>query len=101
MTASWQPAPTSTATRRVGRYVLFEEFARGGMASVHFARLLGAAGFSRVVAVKRVRSVFVDSDEHRRAILREARIASRVQHPNVVQTLDVVVDAGIAHVVME
>jgi eukaryotic-like serine/threonine-protein kinase len=87
--------------QRVGRYVLFEEFARGGMASVHFARLVGAEGFSRVVAVKRVRTLFNDSDDHRRALLREAKIASRIRHPNVVQTLDIVLDGGVAHVVME
>ncbi|HEY2513156.1 MAG TPA: serine/threonine-protein kinase [Polyangiaceae bacterium] len=89
------------APRRVGRYVLFEEFARGGMASVHLARLVGDEGFSRVVAVKRVRAVFLDSEEHRRSLLSEARLASRIRHPNVVQTLDIVLDGGSAHVVME
>jgi hypothetical protein len=101
MTSSWQSAPPPAVARRVGRYVLFEEFARGGMASVHLGRLVGAAGFSRVVAVKRVRPVFINSDEHRRALLSEARIASRIQHPNVVQTLDIVLEGGVAHVVME
>ena len=33
-----------------GRYALFEELARGGMATVHLGRLLGPAGFSRNVA---------------------------------------------------
>ncbi len=101
MTSSSQFTPSPSTVQRVGRYVLFEEFARGGMASVHFARLLGSEGFSRVVAVKRVRARFHDSDEHRRALLTEARLASRIRHPNVVQTLDIVVEAGIAHVVME
>src|SRR6187402_2230101 len=39
---------------RIGRYALFEQFASGGMATVHFGRLDGAGGFSRVVAVKRL-----------------------------------------------
>lgn len=85
----------------MGRYVIFEEFARGGMASIHYGRLLGAQGFSRVVAVKRVRALFLDSDEHKRAILSEARLASRIRHPNVVQTLDIVLDGGVTNVVME
>jgi hypothetical protein len=38
----------------VGRYALFEQFAAGGMATVHFGRLDGAGGFSRVVAIKRL-----------------------------------------------
>src|SRR6187402_371054 len=35
---------------RIGRYALFDQFAAGGMATVHFGRLDGAGGFSRVVA---------------------------------------------------
>src|SRR5947209_6604510 len=38
--------------RRYGRYLVFEEFARGGMASVPLGRLVADRGFSRVVAVK-------------------------------------------------
>ena len=42
--------PVST----LGRYALFEQFATGGMATVHFGRLDGAGGFSRVVAIKKL-----------------------------------------------
>jgi serine/threonine-protein kinase len=102
MASSWQSAASSsTAIRRIGRYAVFEEFARGGMASVHLGRLIGPAGFSRVVAVKRVRAIYVDSEEHRRALLAEAKLASRVRHPNVVQTLDIVLEGAVAFVVME
>ena len=48
-----------------------------------------------------MRSLLVGSEEHRRALLAEARIASRIRHPNVVQTLDMVVEEGTLHVVME
>ena len=34
----------------VGRYAIFDEIAAGGMATVHLGRLIGAGGFSRVVA---------------------------------------------------
>jgi tRNA A-37 threonylcarbamoyl transferase component Bud32 len=96
-----EPDPPCLAPRRVGRYVLFGEIARGGMASVHLARLVGAAGFSRVVAVKRVRSVFAKSEEHAHALRAEAKLTSRIRHPNVVPTLDVILDGGVFHVVME
>ena len=40
------PSETSTpAFRMVGRYVMYDEIAAGGMASVHFGRLVGAVGF--------------------------------------------------------
>jgi serine/threonine-protein kinase len=74
----------------VGRYALYEEIAAGGMASVHYGRLLGAGGFSRTVAVKRLHPQYARDPEFSAQFIDEARLASRIQHPNVVQTLDAV-----------
>jgi serine/threonine-protein kinase len=74
----------------VGRYALYEEIAAGGMASVHYGRLLGAGGFSRTVAVKRLHPQYARDPEFAAQFIDEARLASRIQHPNVVQTLDAV-----------
>lgn len=79
---------------RVGRYALFEQFASGGMATVHFGRLDGAGGFSRVVAIKRLLPHLVANNEFTEMLLNEARLAARVRHPNVVATLDVVASKG-------
>jgi serine/threonine protein kinase len=72
------------------RYAIYEEIASGGMASVHFARLVGPVGFSRTVAVKRLHPKLCDQPEFVRMFLDEARLAARVRHPNVVATIDVV-----------
>jgi serine/threonine-protein kinase len=78
----------------VGRYALFEQFAAGGMATVHFGRLDGAGGFARVVAVKRLLPHLLENQEFTEMLLKEARLAARVRHPNVVATLDVVATKG-------
>jgi serine/threonine-protein kinase len=78
----------------VGRYALFEQFATGGMATVHFGRLDGAGGFSRVVAIKRLLPHLVQNREFTEMLLTEARLAARVRHPNVASTLDVVATKG-------
>jgi serine/threonine-protein kinase len=78
----------------VGRYALFEQFAAGGMATVHFGRLDGAGGFSRVVAIKRLLPHLLENQEFTQMLLKEARLAARVRHPNVVATLDVVATKG-------
>ncbi|HXK18308.1 MAG TPA: serine/threonine-protein kinase, partial [Polyangiaceae bacterium] len=78
----------------VGRYALFEQFAAGGMATVHFGRLDGAGGFSRVVAIKRLLPHLLENHEFTEMLLKEARLAARVRHPNVVATLDVVATKG-------
>src|SRR5512140_1485704 len=78
-------------TRQVmGRYVLCDEIAAGGMATVHIGRLLGPAGFARTVAIKRLHAHFAKDPEFVSMFLDEARLAARVRHPNVVSILDVV-----------
>jgi serine/threonine-protein kinase len=74
----------------IGRYVLLGMIASGGMAKVHYGRLLGSAGFSRVVAIKRLHANLASDPDFVAMFVDEARLASRVRHPNVVQTLDVV-----------
>jgi eukaryotic-like serine/threonine-protein kinase len=88
-------------TRHVGRYVLFDEIAAGGMATVHFGRFLGPGGFARTVAIKRLHPQYAKDPEFVSMFLDEARVAARIRHPNVVPTLDIVTEAGEMLLVME
>jgi serine/threonine-protein kinase len=74
----------------IGRYILHRQIARGGMATIHIARLMGDEGFSRIVAAKRLHPEFAEDGEFVAMFLDEARIASKVHHRNVVPVLDVV-----------
>jgi serine/threonine protein kinase len=74
----------------VDRYAIYDAIASGGMATVHLGRLIGTAGFLRTVAIKRLHAQFANDPEFTSMFLDEARLASRIQHPNVVSTLDVV-----------
>ncbi|MBX3192326.1 MAG: SUMF1/EgtB/PvdO family nonheme iron enzyme [Labilithrix sp.] len=84
-----------------GRYALSEEIASGGMATVHLARQIGAGGFARIVAVKRLHERFARDPELVGMFLDEARLVARIRHPNVVQTVDVVAEDGELFLVME
>jgi serine/threonine-protein kinase len=75
---------------KVGRYLLHRKIARGGMATIHIARLMGDVGFSRIVAAKRMHPELAEDSEFVAMFLDEARIASKVHHRNVVPVLDVV-----------
>lgn len=79
-----------TPPRLIGRYALHDEIASGGMAAVHLGRLLGSVGFARTVAIKRLHPQFAKDPAFVAMFLDEARLASRIRHPNVVPTLDVV-----------
>lgn len=92
---------TATPRLLIGRYELHEHIASGGMASVHIGRLAGPAGFSRPVAIKRLHGHLAQEPEFVAMFLDEARLAARIQHPNVVSTLDVVVTKGEIFLVME
>src|SRR4026207_1330473 len=87
--------------RIVGRYALYEEFASGGVATVRYGRLLGAVGFSRTVAIKRLHAHLAQDPDFVAMFLDEARLAARVVHPNVVAMLDVVAQGGELLLVME
>ncbi len=92
---------SSHPPRIVGRYAIHDVVASGGMATVHFGRLLGAVGFSRTVAVKCLHAQFASDPEFVSMFLEEARLAARIQHPNVVSTLDVVAIDRELFVIME
>jgi serine/threonine-protein kinase len=84
-----------------GRYVVGESFASGGMGTVHLGRLVGAGGFARVVAVKKLFPGLAADRTFREMLLDEARFASRIRHPNVVPALDVVEADRDLYIVME
>src|SRR5258708_36605411 len=83
-------APQTSWPPTVGRYLLYGEIASGGMATVHFGRLQGAAGFARSVAIKRLHPQYAKDPDFVGMFLDEARLAARLAHPNVVPPLDVV-----------
>jgi eukaryotic-like serine/threonine-protein kinase len=89
------------APRTVGRYRLFAEIAAGGIATVHLGRLRGHAGFAKTVAIKKLHPTYARDPEFVAMLLDEARLTSRIQHTNVVSTLDVVACDGELCLVME
>jgi serine/threonine-protein kinase len=94
-------APQPSGPRTIGRYILYGEIASGGMATVHFGRLQGAAGFARSVAIKRLHPQYAKDPDFVAMFLDEARLAARISHPNVVPTLDVVAQEDELFLVME
>ena len=86
---------------RIGRYALFDAIASGGMATVHFGRIVGPAGFSRTVAIKRLHPHLATDPSLVAMFLDEARLAARIVHPNVVGILDVVNESEELFLVMD
>ncbi len=85
----------------VGPYRLLAPLASGGFGQVFVGKRDGPHGFSRVVALKSLVASRSDDVEASAMMVDEARIASRVKHPNVVPLLDVVQDGPRLWLVME
>lgn len=81
--------PSLPAGLRAGRYELLAKLAIGGMGEVFVARQLGAGSFEKRLAVKLLLPHLVADAEFVQLFLDEARIAARMNHPNIVQIFDV------------
>ncbi|MGO8995310.1 MAG: serine/threonine protein kinase [Polyangiaceae bacterium] len=86
---------------RLGPYELLMELARGGVATAIVARKGGAAGFERLVVIKRVHRSLLGNSEFSKMIRDEARLASSIHHPNVASVIDVVESGAELCLVME
>ncbi|HEY6036927.1 MAG TPA: serine/threonine-protein kinase, partial [Kofleriaceae bacterium] len=58
------------------------------MAEVFLGSMIGAEGFSRKVAIKRVLPGFSDNPSFGQMFVAEAQISAQLQHPNIVSVLD-------------
>jgi serine/threonine-protein kinase len=85
------PGPGS----RLGEYVLDRVIGQGGMGTVYAAT---HAQLGRRAAIKVLSSRLAERPEHADRFLREARIVSRLHHPNVVQVYDFIESPETSHV---
>jgi serine/threonine-protein kinase len=74
---------------QVGRYRLIAELAHGGMGDVYLGVAQGPAGFSKLMVIKMLRPALAEDEQFLSMFLDEARLAARLNHPNIVQTVEV------------
>jgi len=70
---------------RYGPFEVLERLGVGGMATVHRAIERGIEGFEREVALKRLLPHLAEDEAFLRLFVREAKLASILQHGNIVQ----------------
>ncbi len=71
------------------------------MGVVFRARITGAEGFSRQVAIKRIHEALARDPGLREALVAEARTAQRLHHGNIVQLIDVGLEGDLPYLVLE
>ena len=75
----------------VGKYRYIGKLAEGGMADV-FLAVTQSTGFEKLVVIKQLRPDLGQDESFVKMFMDEARLAARLNHPNVVQTLEVGTD---------
>lgn len=93
------PAFLSQATP--SRYEPLCKIGEGGMSDVYLVRQHGAVGFRRLVVIKVIRSEFLTDDRIVRMFIDEARLAARLDHPNVIRVHDLGRGGGAFFIVMD
>lgn len=86
---------------RIGRYEIGALLGRGGAAEVFETWLEGADGFTKPLVLKRLHADLLEHPEVVEAFRREARIATRASHGNIVQVFDYGLEEGRPYLVLE
>ncbi len=91
----------ATNEGRIGKYRLVKRLAVGGMADIYLAQQHGPRGYERTVVVKTIRADLVEEEDLIQMLIEEARIASCLQHENIVEVVEVGEEAGTHYLVMD
>ena len=90
------PPPTTTGLggspaalpRTFGRYTLFEQIGKGGMAQIYLARAETELGATRLSVVKQILPAFADDPRFAEMLIHEAKLAARLSHRRIVQVFE-------------
>jgi cytochrome c-type biogenesis protein CcmH/NrfG len=82
-----EPKP-SLQPVRLGKYLLLEKLATGGMAQLYRAKIVGVQGFEKIIAIKQILPHLSAEKELVDAFIDEAKLAALLNHQNVVQIYD-------------
>jgi len=94
-------APAKQDENAFGKYRQIASLGHGGMADVFLAVAQGPAGFNKLQVLKRLRANLAEDPDFLSMFLDEARLAARLNHPNVVQTNEVGEISGEYFIAME
>jgi serine/threonine protein kinase len=86
---------------KLGRYRLLMELGQGGMGTIHLALATGTGDFRKLVVLKELREERVSDTLFVEMFMREAMLAGRLNHANVVQTIEAARDGKRLFLAME
>ena len=98
---TWSAETRGVRGEEFGRYRLLHRIGSGGMAEIFRGVAVGAQGFERAVAIKRIREEVVELADMSQLFADEARVSALLDHPNIVQVYDFGAVDGMYYIAME
>lgn len=92
---------SQTLPQRYGKYILLRRVAVGGMAEIFRAKAVGAEGFERDIAIKRILPSYTADESFVQMFKDEANIAAKLSHANIVTIFDFDEQGGTYYIAME
>ena len=68
---------------QLGKYLLLDRVAVGGMAEIYRAKTFGVEGFEKIIAIKRILPTLAEDEEFVAMFVEEAKIAGQLTHANI------------------
>ena len=93
--------PSTAEGEHYGRYEIINKLASGGMGEVFLARSVGVAGFQKFVVIKKILPHLLEQPQFVEGLVREAKLLVMLDHPNIVQVLDLGVEGKDYFMAME
>jgi serine/threonine protein kinase len=82
------PSDSMPEGDQLGRYRLVATLGQGGMGRIHLAVTSGLGEFRKLLVVKELQQELASNDKFIEMFLAEAKLAARLNHPNIVQTIE-------------
>lgn len=79
---------TTDLQKPFGKYFLLDKLGTGGMAEIYKAKTFGSDGFEKTVVIKKILPHWANDPEFVRMLVDEAKLSVMLDHPNVVDVMD-------------
>ncbi len=94
-------AKRETGPQRLGKYVLLQRIAVGGMGEIFYGKIAGVEGFEREVAIKKMLPHLSEDRAFVEMMIKEAKLTVLLHHPNIVQVYDLSREGKEYYIAME
>ena len=95
------PLQATAGGQRLGKYILVQRIAVGGMGEIYYGKSAGVAGFEKEVAIKRMLPHLSQDPAFVQMLVKEAKLTVLLNHPNIVGIYDLARQGDEYYIAME